>query len=276
MLDLVHPARSRAVDPHALRTTRFRLDASKTRRASVSWASCLTSLDTAHAMLRSQREGLSASPSTIRRRVATRESPVLSSHPAWSFPCHLSQAGSCVGAGIRAEAESWGASSKHSPSAQTLALTRLFPNGGLSGIPTRRLETLHEWDQVGRGRSTGRAECKHRVTADRCGFDRRSLPGRIPYPTRDSGAAYSLSLVDGLPPLVAYAKGAATRCPDAKISAKCSSSPAGYIGQACGFDYSALQACKALREAGCEVMLVAPSTTIMTDPGMADHTISSR
>ncbi|MBO5680830.1 MAG: carbamoyl-phosphate synthase large subunit, partial [Lentisphaeria bacterium] len=45
------------------------------------------------------------------------------------------------------------------------------------------------------------------------------------------------------------------------------------IGQACEFDYSGTQACKALRQAGYEVVLVNSNpATIMTDPGTADHT----
>jgi len=45
------------------------------------------------------------------------------------------------------------------------------------------------------------------------------------------------------------------------------------IGQACEFDYSGTQACKALREEGYEVVLVNSNpATIMTDPEMADHT----
>jgi carbamoyl-phosphate synthase large subunit len=45
------------------------------------------------------------------------------------------------------------------------------------------------------------------------------------------------------------------------------------IGQACEFDYSGTQACKALRELGYEIVLVNSNpATIMTDPGMADHT----
>ncbi|MGB9588721.1 MAG: carbamoyl phosphate synthase large subunit, partial [Armatimonadota bacterium] len=45
------------------------------------------------------------------------------------------------------------------------------------------------------------------------------------------------------------------------------------IGQACEFDYSGTQACKALREAGYEIVLVNSNpATIMTDPGMADKT----
>ena len=47
------------------------------------------------------------------------------------------------------------------------------------------------------------------------------------------------------------------------------------IGQACEFDYSGAQACKALREEGYRVILVNsnPATaTIMTDPNMADAT----
>ena len=44
------------------------------------------------------------------------------------------------------------------------------------------------------------------------------------------------------------------------------------IGQACEFDYSGTQACKALREEGYEVVLVNSNpATIMTDPGMADR-----
>jgi carbamoyl-phosphate synthase large subunit len=45
------------------------------------------------------------------------------------------------------------------------------------------------------------------------------------------------------------------------------------IGQACEFDYSGTQACKALREEGYTVVLVNSNpATIMTDPGMADRT----
>src|ERR687885_1977573 len=45
------------------------------------------------------------------------------------------------------------------------------------------------------------------------------------------------------------------------------------IGQACEFDYSGTQACKALREEGFTVVLVNSNpATIMTDPGMADRT----
>ena len=43
------------------------------------------------------------------------------------------------------------------------------------------------------------------------------------------------------------------------------------IGQACEFDYSGTQACKALREEGYRVVLVNSNpATIMTDPDMAD------
>lgn len=45
------------------------------------------------------------------------------------------------------------------------------------------------------------------------------------------------------------------------------------IGQACEFDYSGTQACRALREAGYRVILVNSNpATIMTDPDMADAT----
>jgi carbamoyl-phosphate synthase large subunit len=47
----------------------------------------------------------------------------------------------------------------------------------------------------------------------------------------------------------------------------------GVIGQACEFDYSGAQACKALRAAGYKVVLVNSNpATIMTDPEMADRT----
>jgi carbamoyl-phosphate synthase large subunit len=45
------------------------------------------------------------------------------------------------------------------------------------------------------------------------------------------------------------------------------------IGQACEFDYSGTQACKALRKMGYQIILVNSNpATIMTDPGMADVT----
>src|SRR5512146_1516778 len=45
------------------------------------------------------------------------------------------------------------------------------------------------------------------------------------------------------------------------------------IGQACEFDYSGTQACKALRGLGYKIVLVNSNpATIMTDPGMADVT----
>jgi carbamoyl-phosphate synthase large subunit len=43
------------------------------------------------------------------------------------------------------------------------------------------------------------------------------------------------------------------------------------IGQACEFDYSSTQACKALRALGYKIVLVNSNpATIMTDTGMAD------
>src|SRR5262245_36841255 len=45
------------------------------------------------------------------------------------------------------------------------------------------------------------------------------------------------------------------------------------IGQACEFDYSGTQACKALRAEGLEVVLINSNpATIMTDPEIADRT----
>ena len=45
------------------------------------------------------------------------------------------------------------------------------------------------------------------------------------------------------------------------------------IGQACEFDYSGTQACKALKQEGYRVILANSNpATIMTDPGLADAT----
>src|SRR5512145_2265304 len=45
------------------------------------------------------------------------------------------------------------------------------------------------------------------------------------------------------------------------------------IGQACEFDYSGTQACKALREEGYRIVLINSNpATIMTDPEFADRT----
>ena len=45
------------------------------------------------------------------------------------------------------------------------------------------------------------------------------------------------------------------------------------IGQACEFDYSGTQACKALREEGYKISLINSNpATIMTDPATADRT----
>jgi carbamoyl-phosphate synthase large subunit len=45
------------------------------------------------------------------------------------------------------------------------------------------------------------------------------------------------------------------------------------IGQACEFDYSGTQACKALKEEGYSIVLVNSNpATIMTDPDLADRT----
>ncbi|SVC84673.1 uncharacterized protein METZ01_LOCUS337527, partial [marine metagenome] len=45
------------------------------------------------------------------------------------------------------------------------------------------------------------------------------------------------------------------------------------IGQACEFDYSGTQACKALKDEGYKVVLINSNpATIMTDPEVADKT----
>jgi len=49
------------------------------------------------------------------------------------------------------------------------------------------------------------------------------------------------------------------------------------IGQACEFDYSGAQACKALKEEGYKVVLVNSNpATIMTDPELAYRTLLNR
>ena len=49
------------------------------------------------------------------------------------------------------------------------------------------------------------------------------------------------------------------------------------IGQACEFDYSGTQACKALRKLGYEIVLGNSNpATIMTDPETADETYIKR
>ena len=70
-------------------------------------------------------------------------------------------------------------------------------------------------------------------------------------------------------------KASADRCPSAPTSRSILIIGAGpiIIGQACEFDYSGAQACKALREEGYRVILVNSNpATIMTDPEMADVT----
>jgi carbamoyl-phosphate synthase large subunit len=47
------------------------------------------------------------------------------------------------------------------------------------------------------------------------------------------------------------------------------------ISQGCEFDYAGTQACKALKEEGCRVILINPNpATVMTDPTLADATYS--
>ncbi len=69
--------------------------------------------------------------------------------------------------------------------------------------------------------------------------------------------------------------GSGPRTPSGKLIRKVLVVGAGpiTIGQACEFDYSGVQACKALREEGVQVVLVSSNpATIMTDPTMADAT----
>ncbi len=76
---------------------------------------------------------------------------------------------------------------------------------------------------------------------------------------------------DGLPP-ASNPPSAVPRRNDIKKILLIGSGPI-VIGQACEFDYSGTQACKALREEGYEVVLVNSNpATIMTDPTTADRT----
>ena len=66
-----------------------------------------------------------------------------------------------------------------------------------------------------------------------------------------------------------------TECPNAPTSRSILIIGAGpiVIGQACEFDYSGVQACKALRAEGYRIVLVNSNpATIMTDPDVADAT----
>lgn len=82
-----------------------------------------------------------------------------------------------------------------------------------------------------------------------------------PFPLQLFGFVFSYSLANNMP-----------RRTDIKKILLVGSGPI-VIGQACEFDYSGTQACKALREEGYEVVLVNSNpATIMTDPETADRT----
>jgi len=77
-----------------------------------------------------------------------------------------------------------------------------------------------------------------------------------------------------LPPFLRYAKGggAKGKRTDIKTIMIFGAGPI-VIGQACEFDYSGTQACKALKAEGYKIILVNSNpATIMTDPGLADKT----
>src|SRR3989449_201294 len=85
---------------------------------------------------------------------------------------------------------------------------------------------------------------------------------------------YTLSLHDALPisSTASWNSRALPRRTDLRKILLIGSGPI-VIGQACEFDYSGTQACKALREEGFEVVLVNSNpATIMTDPETADRT----
>src|SRR3982751_5441021 len=73
-------------------------------------------------------------------------------------------------------------------------------------------------------------------------------------------------------PEVFQSPSAMPKRPDIKSIAIIGSGPI-VIGQACEFDYSGVQACKALRGDGFEVILINSNpATIMTDPNLANAT----
>ena len=90
-------------------------------------------------------------------------------------------------------------------------------------------------------------------------------------PTICSGS-FSNRWKSGNPPLRRLSVYPCPNVPDLKRVLVIGSGPI-VIGQACEFDYSGTQACKALRAEGLEVVLVNSNpATIMTDPEMADRT----
>jgi len=77
---------------------------------------------------------------------------------------------------------------------------------------------------------------------------------------------------DSLPPFLKYANSGVGKRTDLKTIMIFGAGPI-VIGQACEFDYSGTQACKALKAEGYRIILLNSNpATIMTDPGLADKT----
>ena len=133
--------------------------------------------------------------------------------------------------------------------------------------PTRDRAVGSSGKGLGSGPGTGpslRQTARHRAGAvlQSRGFGHRSAPAGA------AGACRS----NGPPPHRPGSTSAMPRRDDLESILIIGSGPI-VIGQACEFDYSGTQACKALREEGYRVVLVNSNpATIMTDPEMADAT----
>ncbi|KAI4374630.1 hypothetical protein MLD38_012603 [Melastoma candidum] len=99
-----------------------------------------------------------------------------------------------------------------------------------------------------------------------------SLPDAVlrPSPRPPRSLSLSQSLADDKP--LPFQTGSVGKRTDLKKILILGAGPI-VIGQACEFDYSGTQACKALKEEGYEVVLINSNpATIMTDPNLADRT----
>ena len=120
-------------------------------------------------------------------------------------------------------------------------------------------------------------------------FPQSQIPFRSPKTLRSQNDAVPPTTLRGCPPPTARLNPARVRCSTVAVAEPTTAPQLGkrtdikkililgagpiVIGQACEFDYSGTQACKALREEGYEVVLINSNpATIMTDPETADRT----
>src|SRR4029453_14317591 len=147
-----------------------------------------------------------------------------------------------------------GAGSHHRQGRDHVAEPRLRRRHGLAGRPPRRdprqPERSHRGGIVGEGAADVRGAVPSRGVARAA---RRALS--LPPLRRDDGAASLMPKRTDIRSILLIGSGPIV------------------IGQACEFDYSGTQACKALKEEGYRVVLANSNpATIMTDPEFADRT----